>query len=303
MTMPPYTPPQAAVCYRHPDRPTGLSCSRCGRSACPECLRPAAVGQHCVDCLRNDGIQQSTATTPRRRWSSAVAGDTPYVTYALIVINLIVFGLCVAEAGITNPGNAALMADGSLVKGIVGEGEYWRLLTSGFLHFSVMHVAVNMISLYIIGRDLERALGTYRYLAVYLISLLGGSAAVMLFEADNVQTAGASGAIYGLIGAMLVIVLKARVPATPVLVIIGFNVVLSVSLPGISLMAHLGGLAFGVAATAAIVYLPGLVLPRARLDAASANRVAWAALVTLLVVALGLGVGAGMLYDGPTILR
>lgn len=293
------------MCYRHPDRPTGLSCSRCGRPACPECLRSAAVGQHCVDCLRDDGVQRGSANPGRRSWSfrAISSSRTPYATYALIAINLIVFGLCVAEAGVTDPSNAALFAHGDLVKGIVGDGEYWRLLTAGFLHFTVMHVAVNMISLYIIGRDLEIALGIYRYLAVYLISLLGGSAAVMLFEADNVQTAGASGAIYGLMGAMLVIVLKARVSPTPVLVIIGFNVVLSISLPGISLMAHLGGLAFGVAATAAIVYLPELVLPRNRLDAASASRVSWAALGVLLVLALAVGVGAGVMYSGPMILR
>nr|WP_244970814.1 rhomboid family intramembrane serine protease [Gordonia jinghuaiqii] len=297
------------MCYRHPDRPTGLSCTRCGRPACPECLRPAAVGQHCLECLRNDGVQQAPAfggpqgrgvgsMTPTR-----LVADRPYATYALIAVNFVVYALCIAQAGVGDPGRAALFANGDLLKSDVAAGEYWRLLTSGFLHFSVTHVAVNMLSLYILGRAVEPALGVARYLAVYFIALFGGSAAVMLFENDAALTAGASGAIYGLMGAMLVIILKSRVSPVPVLLIIGFNVVLSFSLPGISVLGHLGGLTFGAAATAAIVYLPGLVLPARRRTPQAASRVGWIALAALLVVALGLGIGAGLSYDGLTYIR
>lgn len=253
-----------------------------------------------MDCLRADGVQRSPANL--RPSITTLAARTPIVTYALIAINLAIFALCVAQAGLSEPGDAPLFIDGDLVRGIVGDGEYWRLLTAGFLHFSVMHVAVNMISLYIIGRDLERVLGPWRYIAVYLIALFGGSAAVMLFEDDNVRTAGASGAIYGLMGALLVFLIKAKASLTPVLAVIGFNVVLSISLPGVSLMAHLGGLLFGIAATAAVLYLPEMI-PAEKRTAAAAARIGWVGLAALLVVALALGVGAGMFYDGPMILR
>ncbi|WP_431840757.1 rhomboid family intramembrane serine protease [Gordonia hongkongensis] len=231
------------------------------------------------------------------------APTQPCATYALIAVNLLIFALCVLQAGVSDPGGAAIFGAGDLLKSDVAAGEYWRLLTAGFLHFSVMHVAVNMLSLYILGRDLEFALGIGRYLAVYLIALLGGSAAVMLFEDDRALTAGASGAIYGLMGAMLVIILKARVSPVPVLLIIGFNVVLSFSLPGISVLGHLGGLAFGAAATAAIVYLPDAVLPAGRRNPQAASRVGWIALAGLFVVALGLGIGAGVAYDGLVYIR
>ncbi len=240
----------------------------------------------------------------RRMATTRLPAGKPYVTYALIGINILIFLLCAVQAGsFGDPGAAAIFSSGDLLKSDVAAGEYWRLLTSGFLHFSVMHVAVNMLSLYILGRDLELALGMSRYVAVYLIALLGGSAAVMLFENDRALTAGASGAIYGLMGAMLVIILKARVSPVPVLLIIGFNVVLSFSLPGISVLGHLGGLAFGAAATAAIVYLPGMVLPEGRRTPEAAGRVGWIALGALFVLALGLGITGGIVYDGLTYIR
>ncbi|MGV9860020.1 rhomboid family intramembrane serine protease [Gordonia sp. NPDC003425] len=297
------------VCYRHPDRPTWLSCSRCGRPACPECLQPAAVGQHCVDCRRGDGMQRTTVPTfgdqgVRPVAPKAVVARRPIATYGLIAINVAVFIACVIEARSFDAGLAPLFQHGDLVGLYVSDGQYWRLLTAGFLHFTVLHIAVNMISLYILGRDLEIALGIGRYLMVYFISLFGGSAAVMLFEANNVRSAGASGAIYGLMGAMLVVVLKARISPTPVLVIIGVNLALSFSMPGISVAAHVGGLVFGAAATAAVVYLPGLVLSPQTLTADRAARVGWIALCALLVVAIGIGVGAGALGVGTgTLVR
>ena len=112
--------------------------------------------------------------------------------------------------------------------------EYWRLITSGFLHLSPMHIAVNMFSLYILGTMLEPILGTGRFLQIHLTSLFGGSAAVALFAGENTATAGASGAIYGLMGAMLVIVLKLKAPAGQVIAVIAINLVISISVPGIS---------------------------------------------------------------------
>ncbi|UEA61525.1 rhomboid family intramembrane serine protease [Gordonia otitidis] len=288
------------VCYRHPDRPTLLSCSRCGRSACPECLEPAAVGQHCVECRRGDGTQRAApaAVGAQTISSPAVARRSPIGTYALIAVNVVIFALCVIQAKSFDAGLAPLFQHGDLVRAYVADGEYWRLLTAGFLHFTVAHIALNMISLYILGRDLEAALGLGRYLMVYFIALFGGSAAVMLFEAANVRSAGASGAIYGLMGAVLVVVLKAKVSPTGVITIIVINLVFSVTMPGISLAAHVGGLVFGAAATAAIIYLPGVVLSRESRTQQNASRVGWIALVVLLVIAIGLGVAAGSSVSG-----
>ena len=224
----------------------------------------------------------------------------PYVTYSLIGVNVVIFVLCLIQAKGTNMFDSSLFLNWSLFKPSVANGEYWRLLTAGFLHFSVTHIAVNMISLYILGRDLEIAIGWPRYLGVYLASLLGGSAAVMAFGSDLAVNAGASGAIYGLMGAMLVIVLKAKVSPVPVISIIAFNIILSVTIPNISLMAHLGGLVFGALATAGIIFGPQLV-SGGRPSAATASRIGWIAIGALIVIALAIGVGIGMSYPSPAI--
>ncbi|NKY94271.1 rhomboid family intramembrane serine protease [Gordonia sputi] len=297
------TPQQPArasqVCYRHPDRSTLLSCSRCGRSACPECLTPSAVGQHCVECRGDDGSRRAASSVGTAQMSTPrVSRNTPIGTYALIAVNVVIFALCVIQAKSFDAGLAPLFQHGDLVRADVANGEYWRLLTAGFLHFTVMHIALNMISLYILGRDLETALGHSRFLMVYFIALFGGSAAVMLFEAGNVRSAGASGAIYGLMGAMLVIVVKARISPTGVITIIVINLVFSVTMPGISLAAHVGGLVFGAAATAAVIYLPATLLPDESRTQRNASRVGWIALVVLLIVAIALGVIAGSSRSG-----
>lgn len=157
----------------------------------------------------------------------------------------------------------------------LANGEHWRLLTSGFLHLSLFHIAINMFSLYVLGRSLEPALGSSRYAMVYFTALFGGSAAVILFGAPQTYTAGASGAIYGLMGALLIVVVKARVSAAPVLAIIAINIVLSITLPGISILAHLGGLLFGALCTAAFIYLP--------------KRINWTVAAVLLVAAILIG--------------
>ena len=155
-----------------------------------------------------------------------------------------------------------MFVEGTLIPGSVAAGEYWRLLTSGFLHFGnyggygPVHLIFNMFALWVIGRDLEVALGKLRFLAVYLLALFGGSTAVMLFGDPLGSVAGASGAIYGLFGGIAVVVFRAKMNPTPVLVLLGINIFLSIALPGISLLGHLGGLVVGALATAALVYAP-----------------------------------------------
>lgn len=233
------------------------------------------------------------------------AGPTvrrPYATYALMAVNIAVYLVGAIQAGQISPTVSSLLLHGELVRGNVFAGEYWRLFTAGFLHYGLLHLAVNMITLYILGRDLEVALGTPRFLMVYVTSLFGGSAAVMLFQADATRSAGASGALFGLMGALLIVVLKLRVSPVPVLMIIALNLVLSFSLPGVSVPAHVGGLVFGAASAAAIIYLPGLVLSPQRRTAARASTVGWVAMAALLVLAIGIGVGVAMAHTGPALV-
>lgn len=274
--------PPAQVCVRHPDRPTGLACSRCGRPACPECLHPAAVGQHCVDCVRAAGNR-----VPRAR---TIGASKPYATYTLLVINLVIFAITAIQArSVTELRSSEVFTEGALWGPFMASGEYWRLLTAGFLHFSLIHVAVNMFSLYILGRDVEITLGTARFVGIYITALLGGSALVMLFENPLAINAGASGAIFGLMGATLVVVLKAKIPAGMVLGVIGINVVLSLTIPNISLWAHMGGLLFGAAAAAGILYGPEL-LPAAKRNARNAAAIGWTVMGALIVLALVISV-------------
>jgi membrane associated rhomboid family serine protease len=247
----PYGP--AAVCVRHPDRPTGLSCTRCGRPSCPECLREASVGYQCVDCVADGHRTARRGTTV----AGAEPGGRPLVVPTLIALNIAVYVLTAVQAG--NPmynSLSVLFRELSLVPGLVHMGEWWRVVTSGFLHIGPIHLVFNMLALWMLGRDLEIVLGRGRFLALYLVSMLGGATAVMLFYAPNEQVAGASGAVFGLMGALAVVLRKLRAPAGQVFGIIGLNVLISVVLPGISLIGHLGGLVVGAAATAALVHAP-----------------------------------------------
>jgi membrane associated rhomboid family serine protease len=182
----------------------------------------------------------------------------PRVTYGLIGANVLVFVLSVLAAGGNVMANYAstTFEQLSLAPVLVAEGRWWEVVTSGFLHYGPLHLAVNMLALWVLGRDLEAALGGPRYLAVYGVSLLGGSASVMLFENPLAATAGASGAVFGLMGAIAVVLLKLRRSPRPVLTVIALNIVISLVVPGISLLAHLGGLVAGALAAAAIVYAP-----------------------------------------------
>ncbi|MFD0925377.1 rhomboid family intramembrane serine protease [Williamsia deligens] len=270
------------MCARHPDRPTGLSCTRCGRPACPECLTPAAVGQHCVDCVR-----QARGSTPR---AVTIGTTRPRATYALIAVNVVVFVLTALQAhgvGNVGPGDSRAFYDGVLFGPFVGQGEVWRIVTSGFLHYSLIHIGLNMLTLYILGRDLESALGTARFVGVYAVALLGGSAAVLTFS-PMAAAAGASGAIYGVMGGLLVAVIRAKIPPGQIIGLIVINIVISVTIPNISLWAHLGGLVFGAAATAGILLLPGLVLGARNRTARTVSRVGWASVGTLAVLAIAI---------------
>jgi membrane associated rhomboid family serine protease len=262
-------------CARHPDRPTGLRCTRCDRPACPECLREASVGYQCVDCV-NEGRR-----TARRGTTVAGAQLTQrlVVMPVLVALNVAVFALTAYQArSVGHNQESQLFIDWYLGPGIVAQGEWWRLFTSGFLHYGPVHLALNMIALYILGRDLEPLLGRLRFTAVYLVSLLGGGIAVFVFGDINQAVAGASGAVFGLMGGIAVVTFRLKLNPGPALGIIALNVFISVTLPGISLLGHLGGLVVGAIATAAMVYAP----PK--------TRNAWQAgtLVALVVALVGM---------------
>lgn len=247
------------VCVRHPSRETGVRCTRCDRPACSDCLREAPVGYQCVDC-----IAEAARTHPRAKaasWSGP--SGRPLVVPGLIAINIVIFAITVAQAGSLGDNTQAPLFDQwALRPGEVAQGAWWQLLTAGFMHISFprlgpAHLVFNMIALWVIGRDLEQSLGSLRFLVVYTVSLLGGSLAVLLLANPASQTAGASGAVFGLMGGLAVVLIKMRLSPRPALTIILVNVAISFAIPNISILGHLGGLAFGAAVTAAMLYAPG----------------------------------------------
>lgn len=274
------------TCWWHPNRQTGLRCSRCGRPACPDCLRDASVGQQCIDCVQTGKRQQRAQQTNYRRAGfgrrsivGARISERIVVTPVLVAINVLVYVLTAAMGGgLSSPGGRLFNLGAMFSPALVNNSEFWRLFSSGFLHYGLLHIGLNMLALYVIGRELEVLLGKVRYLALYGISLLGGSTAIFLFAPLASPTAGASGAIFGLMGALVVAVLKLRLKATGILFIVGLNLVITFTIPNISIWGHLGGLVTGVLVMLALVYSP------------AKNRAAWqgGSLVALVIVLAGL---------------
>ncbi|MEV6096373.1 rhomboid family intramembrane serine protease [Nocardia sp. NPDC051981] len=274
--------PPAPTCYRHPDRPTGLACTRCGRSACPECLTPAAVGQHCVECVRQG---RNDVRPVRNTAGTAVSRiPNPYVTYSLITINVIVYAVTALQAhSLMDNQRSRLFYDWVLVPAFVGDGGWVRVLGSGFLHYGPIHLLANMFALYVLGPYCEVALGRGRFVAVYLASLLGGSAAVTALSDPLTASAGASGAIFGIFGAVAVIMLRTRQNLTQIAVLLVINLIITFSVPGISIWAHLGGLLAGTVATTGILYLPRWLGIR---ETRTALNIGWAAVAGVALLAV-----------------
>ncbi|MEU3773017.1 rhomboid family intramembrane serine protease [Streptomyces sp. NPDC032472] len=241
-------------CYRHPDRDTGIRCTRCERPICPECMISASVGFQCPDCVREgSGTGRGPAVhAPRTLAGAPVAADPHLVTKILIGINAALFlvGLLVPPLVVQLEllGRYVEYLGGPV--GGVSTGQYYRLLTSVFLHAEWWHIAGNMLALWVIGGPLEAALGRLRYLAVYLLSGLGASAFVYLLTEPNTQTLGASGAVFGLLGATVVLVRRLRYEMRPVITMVVLMLVLTfVPLGGslsVSWQAHIGGLVTGL---------------------------------------------------------
>jgi membrane associated rhomboid family serine protease len=222
------------TCYRHPRRETGVSCSNCGNPICPDCMTPTTVGMRCPDCAR-----QRTQTRTLR--SMAVE---PVATYVLIAVNVAVY--------FGSRSSAKAYFDLSLTSQSIANGDWWKLVTNGFMHDpnTIFHLLLNMYALFWLGRMIEPALGHARFLGIYFAALLTGSLGVLLLEPD-VRAVGASGAIFGLFGASLVMARNRNISlmATGLLPVLALNFIITF-LPGshIAYGAHVGGFLGGLVA-------------------------------------------------------
>jgi membrane associated rhomboid family serine protease len=240
------------VCPRHPDRVSYVRCQRCGRPACPECQRPAAVGIQCVDCVREAA---RSAPVVRTSLGGRLRGGRPVVTLTIVALCVVSYLLQRVDAGWTARWAFAPFA---------GEVEPWRFLTAAFLHSpgSLLHILFNMYALWLVGPYLEQALGRWRFVALYLLTAVGGQVGVtLLASADQgggwfTPVVGASGAVFGLFGAVLVVLRRLGRDARQILVFLVLNAVIGFVVPGIAWQAHLGGLVTGLALGAAFAYAP-----------------------------------------------
>jgi membrane associated rhomboid family serine protease len=237
-------PAASPTCYRHPNRPTGVSCSSCGRPICPDCMTPTPVGMRCPECAR----QRTQVRTVQNVHSD------PRVTVGIIIACAVAF-LGSGAFGVGNAGGNRLFGDFALNGPAVDHGDYWRLVTGGFLHAGFIHILFNMYLLWILGQMLEPTLGSARFAALYFTALLWGSFGALAVQ-PLANTVGASGAVFGLLGAAAV-ELRARGInpfQTNIGMLIIFNLGLSLVISNISIGGHVGGLIGGVLAGLALNY-------------------------------------------------
>jgi len=241
------------VCPRHPDRVSYVRCQRCGRPMCPECQRPAPVGIQCIDCV---AAAQRAIRSPRTPWGTQVRDGRPVVTITLISLCVVSYVLQLATSGAWTEQWAFSPA--------IGRIEPWRFLTAGFLHSesSIFHLAFNMYALWIVGPFLEQMLDRWRYLALYLLSAIAGSVGVLLLANPASPNSwqggvvGASGAVFGLFGAILVVMRRLGRDAKQIVFVIVLNIVIGFTVPRIAWQAHLGGLAMGALLAVLYVHTP-----------------------------------------------
>ncbi|AWB85198.1 rhomboid family intramembrane serine protease [Mycetocola zhujimingii] len=228
-------------CYRHPDRQSFVLCQRCGRTVCGECQTPGAVGVICPECMNEQ--RKSTPRTRNRAAFFRSSNDKPVVTYVILAVTALVFLLqLIPGLGIT---------ERLLYAGVYSSPmafEPWRMLTTALVHSQnfILHVGLNMYSLWLFGQALEPMLGRARFLTLYLISAFAGSLGVLFLSVPNQAVVGASGAIFGLMGAFLVIQRKLGGNMNGLLVLVGINLVIGF-IPGtnVAWQAHVGGLIGG----------------------------------------------------------
>src|SRR5213595_1851333 len=234
----------AMRCYRHPDRETYISCSDCGRPICTECMTAAPVGQRCPE---HSGKPRGVARMSLGVGGLSSAGGAGLVTRTLIGINVAVYLLELATGGNIDGVGSQIFEKGALFGPLVGNGDWWRLITAAFLHYGPIHLGFNMFFLYWIGTPVEQYLGRARFLLVYLVSGLAGSAGALVLS-PNAVTVGASGAIFGILGAALILewLTTGRLTGNAMTLIV-INLAFTFAVPNISAGGHIGGLVAGIA--------------------------------------------------------
>ena len=276
---------EVPACYRHPGRETYVSCVRCGRYACPDCMRSASVGQQCVEC-----VGEGTRSTRQAR---TTFGGQPVanaaVTWTLVAINVAVFLITWVRPGIVR--DLSLLGYFPYTAGGpphgVAAGEWYRLITSAFVvpgaglgGLGFVDILFNMWALIFVGPSLEGLLGRARFLAVYLLSAVGGAVMYYFLAPRNYPAVGASGAVFGLFGAWFVVSRRLRLDTRGIVMLIAINLALSFFFHNIiAWQDHIGGLLTGALLTAAYVYAP-------RKNRALVQAAATVAVVVLLAVAV-----------------
>lgn len=247
------------VCKFHPDRRAGVVCQRCDSPICPSCMHQASVGFHCPDCVRS-GRQRVV------QGRQAFGITTPVLTMVIIGINVLVYLLQMAAGNVVvgrYVENRGIVDFGLNAYDVSEHHEWYRIVTAGFIHASIFHVAINMFALWMIGRIVEVMIGRARFALIYAVSLVAGSAGALLLSPDSL-TVGASGAIFGLFAA-LVILFRARgidLWRSGLAITILINFVFTLAVPNISLGGHAGGFVGGLVATWLLVELPRRVRSR-----------------------------------------
>ena len=274
MSLPP--PPAVAHCYRHPDRETGRSCTRCGKPACGDCLVQVSIGSQCLDCIK---AARPDVKTRAKFWN---ARQPTLVTYTLIAINVAVYLWTVNadrqfDFGRIPHGDYTL----ALAKTFIQDGQYYRLISSGFLHYGIFHIGMNMLLLFQLGQLLEPAIGRVRFALLYFASLLAGSFGALILQ-PNGLTGGASGAVFGLMAAAAIGLHRRGVNVfkTGIGTILILNLVITFTIPGISVGGHLGGAIAGAICGFVILAPRHAVLPK------------WASYATPIAVVLVALVGS-----------
>jgi membrane associated rhomboid family serine protease len=263
------------VCFKHPGRETYVRCVRCDRPICPDCMNSASVGFQCPDCVREGNRSVREARTA---FGGGTAGAQGQVTKTLLGLNVVMWVLSVVGALlsgrvdareiatlVTNGGYSPVTEWGAAVALLrypdgslhgIAVGEFYRLVTSDFLHFGLLHLGLNMYALWLLGRECERLLGRWRFAVLYLLAGVGGAAAVYSFGNLNIIAAGASSSIFGLMGALFFFFRRMNVDVRGLVGLLVLNLVITFLVPQISILGHIGGLVTGAAVGAIMAYAP-----------------------------------------------